>query len=200
MHPLPPLEPRIAESVRLVGGTDNYTGRVEVLYAGPSGIWTWAAPCRDGFTDADATVVCRELGRGDKGTLQAAAVAPTHNATVFLTGLNCSGAEVWLSDCPRANWTDAAGCRDMRDVNVKCTGEPKGLFGSIWAVKIERNMCSRQLWHTGLCSQAKSCDPAAAAIAFLHSPPCPAARLPASLQAVCAWLTEKTSAQGVWSF
>jgi len=44
-------------SVRLVGGSDNKKGRVEILYNG-----TWGTVCDNSFTKAEAKVVCYMLG------------------------------------------------------------------------------------------------------------------------------------------
>ena len=44
-------------SIRLVGGSGNYEGNVQVCVNG-----TWGYVCDTGWTSTDATVVCSQLG------------------------------------------------------------------------------------------------------------------------------------------
>lgn len=44
-------------SVKLVGGNDTMSGRVEVCHNS-----IWGTVCGDGFTDIEPTVICNQLG------------------------------------------------------------------------------------------------------------------------------------------
>lgn len=50
------------DTVRLLNGKDQYEGTLELCIAG-----VWGTVCDDLWDDADATVVCRQLGFSDKG-------------------------------------------------------------------------------------------------------------------------------------
>ena len=51
-------------AVRLIGGTDESNGRVEICRHR-----TWGAVCSDDWDDRDTEVVCRQLGFDPKGDM-----------------------------------------------------------------------------------------------------------------------------------
>ena len=51
-----------AGQVRLVGGTNNLEGRVEICASG-----TWSTVCDDFWSEAEAKIVCQQLGYPSDG-------------------------------------------------------------------------------------------------------------------------------------
>jgi len=102
-------------TVRLVNGSTEYEGRVEVYHNGE-----WGTVCDNGWDLNDAQVVCSELGLGQ-------AIAPRHNAfygqgsgEIWLDDLNCVGTEGTIGNCSHRGW-GIKNCDHSEDTGVKCT-------------------------------------------------------------------------------
>lgn len=99
-------------SLRLVGGRNNYEGRVEIYHNG-----TWGSICPDGWTLYEASAVCRHLAIGYAE--QAAQTDYFGSSKIVLSGVHCEGNETNLFQCKHEQYGD-----------VTCPGE----FGHVAAV------------------------------------------------------------------
>ena len=110
-------------TIRLVGGRDEYEGRVEVSYGG-----VYGTVCDDLWDDRDAMVVCRVLGYrggiGYRGRGSASGHSPQHEfgpgvGKILLDDVECRGDEDSLLSC----YHDGIGvndCNHNEDAGVKC--------------------------------------------------------------------------------
>ena len=105
--------------VRLVDGTSNTNGRVEVYFSGE-----WGTVCDWEWDRNDAEVVCRQLGF-------ARAVRPLHSSDVpngvgriWLEYVACGGDESNLHECPSRGFGQVSTilCDHSYDAGVECSG------------------------------------------------------------------------------
>ncbi|KAH0508183.1 Scavenger receptor cysteine-rich domain-containing protein SCART1 [Microtus ochrogaster] len=101
-------------ALRVFGGEDGCSGRVEFWHAG-----SWGTVCDDSWDLADAEVVCRQLGCG-------LAIAALHNAAfgpgsgpVWLDEVGCRGTETSLGACQAEPW-GYGDCSHKEDAGVRC--------------------------------------------------------------------------------
>lgn len=80
--------------MRLVGGTNEWEGRVEIKHHG-----NWRTICDHGWDDIDATVACRQLGFLNGTATSQAYFGTGSNPPVWWSQVNCLGNETKLSYC-----------------------------------------------------------------------------------------------------
>ncbi|XP_038061742.1 deleted in malignant brain tumors 1 protein-like [Patiria miniata] len=101
-------------SVRLVGGSSSYEGRVEVYYQGE-----WGTVCDDGWDLDEANVVCRMLGFPSASRAWSNAHFGQGSGRIMLDAVNCEGYESSISDCSHRNWF-SNDCQHSEDAGVTC--------------------------------------------------------------------------------
>ncbi|XP_069774013.1 scavenger receptor cysteine-rich domain-containing protein DMBT1-like isoform X1 [Narcine bancroftii] len=109
-------ESEIAElSLRLVGGSNSCSGRLEILWNDRSG-----TVCDDSWDLADADVVCRQLRCGPARWTPGAATIDNGHGDILLDEVKCTGSESLLSSCPSSQ-LGQHDCDHKEDVIVFCS-------------------------------------------------------------------------------
>jgi len=99
--------------VRLVGGSSQREGRLEVHHNG-----TWGTVCDNKFTNAAVRVVCYMLGFGYVGQV----IGNRYGAgsgPIWLVNVQCNGIETDIRDCRHGGWGQH-NCERNKAVSVSC--------------------------------------------------------------------------------
>ncbi|XP_068610153.1 deleted in malignant brain tumors 1 protein-like [Brachionichthys hirsutus] len=107
-----------SKPIRLMNGTNQCSGRVEVFYDGQ-----WGTVCDDRWGLQEATVTCREMNCGSALRVKYKAYFGRGSDQVWLDDLQCRGSEKSLSDCPHRAFGEHD-CDHSEDAGVVCSGNP----------------------------------------------------------------------------
>ncbi|XP_071480639.1 scavenger receptor cysteine-rich domain superfamily protein-like [Diadema antillarum] len=102
-------------SVRLVDGSVDYEGRVEVFLND-----TWGAICDNLWGPEDAEVVCKQLGYIGADLALVASPFQRGNSPVLLDKVQCNGLESNISTCKHAG-VGVKSCHESKTAGVTCT-------------------------------------------------------------------------------
>ena len=99
--------------IRLVDGSTQYEGRVEVCVNN-----AWGTVCDDFWDNTDASVVCRQAGFSDRNaTARSFAFFGQGTDPIVLDDVRCTGTESRLIDCP---YNPTHNCIHFEDAGVTC--------------------------------------------------------------------------------
>lgn len=102
---------------RLVNGSSECSGRVEVLREG-----AWGTVSDDGWDLSDAAVVCRQLGCGAAIEAKGSSYFGQGSGLIWLDNVACTGNETSLENCLAPPWGTHNHEHD-EDARVTCEGE-----------------------------------------------------------------------------
>ncbi|XP_072573153.1 scavenger receptor cysteine-rich type 1 protein M130-like [Paramormyrops kingsleyae] len=105
-----------SDHVRLVGGADRCSGRLEVKLH-----QSWATVCDDNFDWQDAEVVCRELDCGAPSALHKGAHFGEGEGPIWYKDFHCEGHESFLHEC-LMSVRSGQNCTHGHAVGLTCTG------------------------------------------------------------------------------
>ena len=105
-------------SIRLVGGTTDNEGRVEVYHND-----AWGTVCDDRWDINDASVVCQQLGYSGATSALDEAYFGEGSGPIHYDEVACTGTETRLADCDH-NGIGINDCQHFEDAGVVCSVAP----------------------------------------------------------------------------
>jgi hypothetical protein len=101
--------------VRLVGGDNVTSGRLEVRFKG-----VWGTVCDDNFGEEEGAVACRMLGFEGRAVVHSEAAFGTGRGPIWIQNIVCNGSEKGLAECKAPAWNPTFHCKHLEDVGVEC--------------------------------------------------------------------------------
>ncbi|KAK2524984.1 hypothetical protein Q9233_009060, partial [Columba guinea] len=97
--------------------SDGCSGRLQVFYNG-----TWGSVCSSSMTLDTLSLVCKELGCGDGGSLEADLPYGRVSGPAWLDYVQCEKGTSSFWQCPSTSW-DPQSCDDLREeTHITCNG------------------------------------------------------------------------------
>ncbi|XP_060602750.1 deleted in malignant brain tumors 1 protein-like [Ruditapes philippinarum] len=116
----------ISMEVRLIGGRGNFEGTVDINYGRQ-----WGTICDRGFTDHDATVICKMAGFDRGVAVRGAKFGELDYGRIWAENLGCQGSEPSIKQCSRYSsaFGSSSTCDHSMDAGVVCDHTPVRLVG-----------------------------------------------------------------------
>ncbi|ERE87010.1 neurotrypsin isoform X2 [Cricetulus griseus] len=108
--------------IRLTGGNSGHEGRVELYHSGQ-----WGTICDDQWDDADAEVICRQLGLSGIAKAWHRAHFGEGSGPILLDEVRCTGNELSIEQCSKSSWGEH-NCGHKEDAGVSCVPLTDGVI------------------------------------------------------------------------
>nr|UYB00908.1 WC1 [Sus scrofa] len=147
-------------ALRVVSEDQECAGWLEVFYNG-----TWGGVCRSPMEDITLSIICRQLGCGDSGTLNSSVAFREGSRPRWVDLIQCRKTDRSLWECPSDPWNYNS-CYPKEETYVSCAGRrPKSCPAAVPCTDKEKlrlrggnSLCSGrvEVWHSG--SWGTVCD------------------------------------------
>ncbi|XP_055425712.1 antigen WC1.1-like [Bubalus kerabau] len=101
-------------ALRMVNEDQQCAGWLEVFYNG-----TWGSVCRSPMEDITVSVICRQLGCGDSGTLNSSVGLREGSRPQWVDGIRCQKTDTSLWQCPSDPWNYTS-CSPKEEAYISC--------------------------------------------------------------------------------
>ena len=102
-------------------------GWLEVFYSG-----TWGSVCRNPIDGITVSVICRQLGCGDNGTLDTFVALREGSRPRWVDGIQCQKTDTSL--CPSDPWKYSS-CSPKEEAYISCAGDLLSVSMSVSTLK-----------------------------------------------------------------
>ncbi|KAB0346716.1 hypothetical protein FD754_011573 [Muntiacus muntjak] len=126
----------------MVSEDQQCAGWLEVFYNG-----TWGRVCRSPMEDITVSVICRQLGCGDSGTLNSSVALREGSRPRWVDGIRCRKTDTSLWQCPSDPWNYTS-CSPKEEAYISCEALflflkiALAIWGVLWFHTKFRIVCS----------------------------------------------------------
>uniref|UniRef100_A0AC11AK60 Uncharacterized protein n=1 Tax=Ovis aries TaxID=9940 RepID=A0AC11AK60_SHEEP len=103
-------------ALRMVSEDQQCAGWLEVFYNG-----TWGSVCRSPMEDITVSVICRQLGCGNSGSLNTSVALREGSRPRWVDGIRCQKTDTSLWQCPSDPWNYNS-CSPKEEAYISCAG------------------------------------------------------------------------------
>nr|NP_001268828.1 BoWC1.1 precursor [Bos taurus]ACI62172.1 WC1 [Bos taurus] len=103
-------------ALRMVSEDQQCVGWLEVFYNG-----TWGSVCHNPMEDITVSMICRQLGCGDSGTLNSSVGLREGSRPRWVDGIRCWKTDTSLWQCPSDPWNYTS-CSPKEEAYISCAG------------------------------------------------------------------------------
>ena len=101
----------------MVSEDEQCAGWLEVFYNG-----TWGSVCRSPMEDITVSVICRQLGCGDSGSLNASVCLREGSRLQWVDLIQCWKTDTSVRQCPSDPW-EYSSCSPKEEAYISCAGD-----------------------------------------------------------------------------